>query len=401
MGNYQEYLKRMPNPLRELESAPVRQHMFGNPFKIDKRMIIDEADIDLLGQGKSTKKENAAAAAANTQINQIPVTPLPIPRGQKRKVGPLPKDFKFTSYKNRRTHTRTHTRIVESGMGEQQQQKHIREEDSSSDTDSNYNSSQSSPMNMMMMMTPPDSPVSLNYFSNDKENSLGMNSLDTFNTNTSRDRDNDNLIIDESPSSNSDSMTFGSSMFNSIDEINDDVDVEEDRDNENNEMADERYPPYEMNGTINDNDFKVNNNTSNNNNNNNSSSNTSSTPHHKPPPENGVIISASISNKSVSKVESNHINHFPPPPPLNNNANSNTNHVVGNKNKKVKASNIVKSKTSNSSRQYSNEVDDDSTYKKNLDLRIQLFKEIRRPVLTFRSGLYFIPIVKCCRIIYY
>jgi integrator complex subunit 6 len=36
MGNYQEYLKRIPAQLREIESAPVRQHMFGNPFKIDK-----------------------------------------------------------------------------------------------------------------------------------------------------------------------------------------------------------------------------------------------------------------------------------------------------------------------------------------------------------------------------
>lgn len=30
MGNYQEYLKRMTPPLREIESVPVRQHMFGN-----------------------------------------------------------------------------------------------------------------------------------------------------------------------------------------------------------------------------------------------------------------------------------------------------------------------------------------------------------------------------------
>lgn len=36
MGNYQEHLKRMTPQLRELESQPVRQHMFGNPFKIDK-----------------------------------------------------------------------------------------------------------------------------------------------------------------------------------------------------------------------------------------------------------------------------------------------------------------------------------------------------------------------------
>jgi len=29
MGNYQDYLKKMPVPLREIESTPVRQHMFG------------------------------------------------------------------------------------------------------------------------------------------------------------------------------------------------------------------------------------------------------------------------------------------------------------------------------------------------------------------------------------
>ena len=36
MGNYQDYLKRMPSPLREIENTPVRQHMFGNPFKVNK-----------------------------------------------------------------------------------------------------------------------------------------------------------------------------------------------------------------------------------------------------------------------------------------------------------------------------------------------------------------------------
>lgn len=33
---HQDYLKKMTPPLREIESTPVRQHMFGNPFKIDK-----------------------------------------------------------------------------------------------------------------------------------------------------------------------------------------------------------------------------------------------------------------------------------------------------------------------------------------------------------------------------
>lgn len=50
MGNYQDYLKKRPAPLREIESSPVRQHMFGNPFKIDKKgMMVDEADIDIGG----------------------------------------------------------------------------------------------------------------------------------------------------------------------------------------------------------------------------------------------------------------------------------------------------------------------------------------------------------------
>ena len=29
MGNYQDHLKKMPVPLREIETQPVRQHMFG------------------------------------------------------------------------------------------------------------------------------------------------------------------------------------------------------------------------------------------------------------------------------------------------------------------------------------------------------------------------------------
>lgn len=84
MGNYQEYLKRMPRALRELESTPVRQHMFGNPFKIDKRgMMIDEADIDLVGGG------------GNPAMNRKRVLPPDALAGPKpkRKPGPLPRDF--------------------------------------------------------------------------------------------------------------------------------------------------------------------------------------------------------------------------------------------------------------------------------------------------------------------
>uniref|UniRef100_A0A1I8IIJ7 VWFA domain-containing protein n=1 Tax=Macrostomum lignano TaxID=282301 RepID=A0A1I8IIJ7_9PLAT len=38
MGNYTEYLKRQPPPLRELDSSPLRLHTFGNPFKLAKQM---------------------------------------------------------------------------------------------------------------------------------------------------------------------------------------------------------------------------------------------------------------------------------------------------------------------------------------------------------------------------
>ena len=97
MGNYQEYLKRIPPPLRELESAPVRQHMFGNPFKIDKKgsgvSMVDEADVDLLNENsgplppRSPKRANPGAVGS-TIINGGP-------NRNKRKPGPIPKDLNY------------------------------------------------------------------------------------------------------------------------------------------------------------------------------------------------------------------------------------------------------------------------------------------------------------------
>ncbi|XP_016282174.1 sarcoma antigen 1 isoform X1 [Monodelphis domestica] len=51
MGNYQEYLKTLPPPLREIDSdQPKRLHTFGNPFKqVKKGMMIDEADEFMIG----------------------------------------------------------------------------------------------------------------------------------------------------------------------------------------------------------------------------------------------------------------------------------------------------------------------------------------------------------------
>ena len=42
MGNYQDYLKKMPVPLREIESQPVRQHMFGET--VAKTLERDQLD---------------------------------------------------------------------------------------------------------------------------------------------------------------------------------------------------------------------------------------------------------------------------------------------------------------------------------------------------------------------
>ncbi|XP_037298700.1 integrator complex subunit 6 isoform X2 [Manduca sexta] len=90
MGNYQEYLKRMTPQLREIETQPVRQHMFGNPFKIDKviakyelpRMMVDEADIDPVG---GAVRGGAGGGAAGKRGADTPRAPPP-----KRKPGPLP-----------------------------------------------------------------------------------------------------------------------------------------------------------------------------------------------------------------------------------------------------------------------------------------------------------------------
>ncbi|KAG7331437.1 hypothetical protein KOW79_005406 [Hemibagrus wyckioides] len=58
MGNYQDFLKLVPAPLREADpDQPKRLHTFGNPFKLDKKaMMVDEADEFVTGtQGKGKR----------------------------------------------------------------------------------------------------------------------------------------------------------------------------------------------------------------------------------------------------------------------------------------------------------------------------------------------------------
>ncbi|XP_065334744.1 integrator complex subunit 6 [Cloeon dipterum] len=87
MGNYQEYLKRSPPNLRELESAPVRQHIFGNPFKLDKRVMVDEADME------QTKSEGGGGSRKRPAPDSSPAMAPRI--GRVRKPGPLPRDYVF------------------------------------------------------------------------------------------------------------------------------------------------------------------------------------------------------------------------------------------------------------------------------------------------------------------
>ncbi|XP_072180479.1 integrator complex subunit 6-like [Diadema setosum] len=72
MGNYQEYLKRMPSPLREADPAPARLHTFGNPFKLatekDKKMMVDEADINEHMAGLPQKRR---ASDSNLSLKKL------------------------------------------------------------------------------------------------------------------------------------------------------------------------------------------------------------------------------------------------------------------------------------------------------------------------------------------
>lgn len=81
MGNYQDYLKRREAPLRELEPTNVRQHMFGNPYKRDKHMVmVDEAD-DITADPSSPNNKIPNANKKDIRLSR------------KRKAGPIRKDF--------------------------------------------------------------------------------------------------------------------------------------------------------------------------------------------------------------------------------------------------------------------------------------------------------------------
>uniref|UniRef100_A0A1A7WX51 DEAD/H (Asp-Glu-Ala-Asp/His) box polypeptide 26B n=1 Tax=Iconisemion striatum TaxID=60296 RepID=A0A1A7WX51_9TELE len=78
MGNYQEYLKMMPSPLRELDpDQPKRLHTFGNPFKQDKKgMMIDEADEFVAGPQNKKRGNSSDSNSSLTMKRRRSMSPL-------------------------------------------------------------------------------------------------------------------------------------------------------------------------------------------------------------------------------------------------------------------------------------------------------------------------------------
>ncbi|XP_065557457.1 integrator complex subunit 6-like isoform X1 [Artemia franciscana] len=84
MGNYQEYLKKLPPPLREIEPRTKQYYSFANPFKT--KVFIDEADTaDKFESEKNRGIERTLEAVTTSQMTRK--------TGIKR--GPLPKDFVY------------------------------------------------------------------------------------------------------------------------------------------------------------------------------------------------------------------------------------------------------------------------------------------------------------------
>ncbi|KAJ3587588.1 hypothetical protein NHX12_011185 [Muraenolepis orangiensis] len=78
MGNYQEYLKMMPSPLREMDpDQPKRLHTFGNPFKQDKKgMVIDEADEFVVGPQSKKRTSSGDSNSGSALKRRRSVSPL-------------------------------------------------------------------------------------------------------------------------------------------------------------------------------------------------------------------------------------------------------------------------------------------------------------------------------------
>lgn len=112
MGNYQEYLKNKDNPLREIEPTNVRQHMFGNPYKKDKHMVmVDEADLSDVAPMKGGNGAGPSGGPGVSGVGGPPGKKVDSSRARKRKAGPIRMDFVF-----RRTSTDSRPRSPSTSM---------------------------------------------------------------------------------------------------------------------------------------------------------------------------------------------------------------------------------------------------------------------------------------------
>merc|ERR1719435_734388 len=97
MGNYQDYLKKQPMPLRELESQPVRQHMFGNPFKINKNLIMGADEVSGMGAIDEVQLVGVAGPQSSPAGRGVKraAEAMQQPGPPKRRKGALPKDYQY------------------------------------------------------------------------------------------------------------------------------------------------------------------------------------------------------------------------------------------------------------------------------------------------------------------
>ncbi|XP_059943116.1 integrator complex subunit 6-like isoform X9 [Mesoplodon densirostris] len=93
MGNYQEYLKTLASPLREIDpDQPKRLHTFGNPFKQDKKgMMIDEADEFVTGPQNKVKRPGEPSSPLTSKRRRN-VTATHDADEVKMEYGPIPPD---------------------------------------------------------------------------------------------------------------------------------------------------------------------------------------------------------------------------------------------------------------------------------------------------------------------
>lgn len=195
MGNYQEYLKNKDNPLREIEPTNVRQHMFGNPYKKDKHMVmVDEADLGEVSPMKGTNGAGGPGGPGSSMGPSGVIKKIDSSRARKRKAGPIRMDYVFrrTSTDSRpRTPTSLSTSSISSGNSSLSSLSDLEtDSDASSDASSISSglSEDGDPERLVVAFPdfadeePPDQEFAFNGYVRDFINGVGVeNSCDTSN----------------------------------------------------------------------------------------------------------------------------------------------------------------------------------------------------------------------------